>query len=95
MTDPLTTAIRELDESDVKILLETYKHLAVEADTGARRAFFLAVAAHLNAEQRRRAEVLIDFAVALDGDSSGALVDEPLEDYIDRERANLREGPTT
>lgn len=79
MSDPLRSAIHELYDSELAHLLETYRLLAFHA-TGTYRGLYLAVAAHLEAERRRRLRTWTAMvADLLDDGTAGEIVPEVSE----------------
>jgi len=74
VTDPLRASIHELLDSELRHLIDAYRHLAFHAE-GTYRPFYLSVAAHLEAERlnRRRAWTAM-VADLVDDGTAGELV---------------------
>lgn len=80
MSDPLTVAVRELDDPDLANLLLTYRALGFGAETGSYRAVYLAIAAHFLFETRRRRLAWTRMvADLLDDGSAGEIVPDGRE----------------
>jgi len=75
VSEVLRTAIHELYDTELRNLLQTYRSLAVNAN-GTQRAFYLAIAAHLNLElTRRRIRWTAVVADMLDDGEAGEMYD--------------------
>ena len=90
--DPLKVALVELDHVELVNLCIVYKTLAFREENRTRRAFYVAVAAHLDHEWKRRRRVWAKVETTmLNPETEGEIVTGSIDAYIEDAREQLRD----